>query len=365
MRSARLIVFRCLAFAVLAAAPAAIAVAASPSAGTARPVVEAAHAITAESAAVAERASPSPAEPAQAQKRLSIVCTTGMVTDIVQRVVGENADVRGIIGAGVDPHLYKPTRNDIAALQSADVIFYSGLMLEGKMTDALVRVSRGGKSVYAVTELLDEKFLLEPAEFAGHFDPHVWMDVSAWSRACEAVAKAMGEVDKPNAASYAARAKRFVDELSDLDAYVKKVIASIPEKQRILITAHDAFNYFGRAYGIRVKGIQGISTESEAGLEDINRLVTLIVENDVRAVFVESSVAEKNVRALIEGARARGKNVTVGGTLFSDAMGAAGTYEGTYIGMLDHNATTIARALGGEAPPRGLHGKLTPPQAAP
>ncbi len=286
------------------------------------------------------------------------VCTVGMVTDIVRQVAGEKADVSGIIGEGVDPHLYKPTRNDIAALQSGDIVLYSGLMLEGKMADALVKVASGGKPVAPVTEMIDEKYLLTPKEFQGHFDPHVWMDVAAWSRAVDAVARALGEFDPANRAHYEANAARFQEELAKLDEYVRRVIGSIPEPQRVLITAHDAFNYFGRAYGIEVRGIQGLSTESEAGIEDINRLVDLIVQRDIRAVFVESSVAEKNVRALIEGAGSRGKTVRIGGSLFSDAMGPPGTYEGTYIGMIDHNATVIARALGGEAPERGMQGKL-------
>ena len=287
-----------------------------------------------------------------------ITTTTGMVNDIVREVAGEQAQTRNIIGEGVDPHLYKPTRGDVAALLSADVVFYSGLMLEGKMADTLIKVGRRGKPVYAVTELLDEKDLLEPPEFAGHFDPHVWMDVQAWSRAVEAVALALGEFDPPSADIYRDRARQYRQRLSKLDAYVRRVIGSIPEAQRILITAHDAFNYFGRAYNIEVLGIQGISTESEAGIQDINRLVDYIVQHDVRAVFVETSVADRNVRALIEGARHRGKKVIIGGSLFSDAMGKPGTYEGTYIGMLDRNATTIARALGGQAPERGMQGKL-------
>ncbi len=300
-----------------------------------------------------------PASNGPAHRPYKVVATVGMVADIVRQVAGEHGSVNNIIGEGVDPHLYKPTRNDIATLQSADVVFYSGLLLEGKMADALVQLARRGKPTFAVTELLDEKYLLEPASMQGHYDPHVWMDVSAWSRAVEAVARSLGEYDRANAAAYTSNARRYQSELEALDAYVRKVIASVPERQRVLITAHDAFNYFGRAYHIEVRGIQGISTESEAGLEDINRLVAYIVQRDIQAVFVETSVADKNVRALIEGAAARGKQVRIGGTLFSDAMGAAGTYEGTYVGMLDHNATVIARGLGGEAPPRGMQGKLT------
>lgn len=287
-----------------------------------------------------------------------VVTTVGMITDVVRQVAGDKAEVTGLIGPGVDPHLYKPTRNDVAALQSADVIFYNGLMLEGKMADLLVKVASGGKPVFAVTQKLDEKDLLEPAELEGHYDPHVWMDVAAWSKAVEVVAKALSEFDSGNAATYAANAERYQAELKKLHEYVRQVIGTIPKPQRVLITAHDAFNYFGRAYDIEVRGIQGISTESEAGLEDINRLVDFLVEREIRAVFVETSVAERNIRALVEGAKARGKAITVGGSLFSDAMGAAGTYEGTYIGMIDHNATLIARSLGGAAPSGGLHGRL-------
>jgi manganese/zinc/iron transport system substrate-binding protein len=289
----------------------------------------------------------------------TVVTTVGMVTDIVRQVAGDKATVTGIIGEGVDPHLYKPTRNDVAALMDADVIFYSGLMLEGKMSDTFVKVANSGKPVFQVTKLIDESFLLEPAEFAGHADPHVWMSVPGWMKAVEAVAKSLGEYDPPNAGYYRSNAETCLAELKKLDAYARASIGTIPKATRILITAHDAFNYFGREYGIDVQGIQGISTESEAGLQQINRLVNDIVQKQVRAVFVETSVADKNIRALVDGAAARGAKVTIGGSLYSDAMGAPGTYEGTYVGMIDHNVTTITRALGGNAPERGMQGKLT------
>lgn len=289
---------------------------------------------------------------------LRIVTTTGMVADIVRQVAGDRAEVIGLMGEGVDPHLYKPTRGDVAQIMEADVIFYSGLMLEGRMTDTFAKASRGGTAVYAVADSIEEEGRLEPEAFDGHWDPHVWMDVAGWSKCVEAVGAALAEQDAANAAYYKANVGSYLAQLDKLDAYVKKVVASVPERQRVLITAHDAFNYFGRAYGIEVMGIQGISTESEAGLEDINRLVDFIVENKVGAVFVESSVSDKNVKALIQGAKSRGHAVVIGGELFSDAMGAAGTYEGTYVGMIDHNATAIARALGGEAPKTGFQGKL-------
>jgi len=300
---------------------------------------------------------PTPAAPPSYPYR--VITTCGMVTDIVRHVAGDKGTVEGLMGEGVDPHLYKPTRNDVARILDAHVVFYSGLMLEGRMTDAFVKAARDGRVVHAVTELIDESYLLEPPGMAGHWDPHVWMDVKAWSRAVEAVGKALSEYDPSNTARYTSHVEAYRAQLTALDEYVMGVIASIPSERRVLITAHDAFNYFGRAYGIEVLGIQGISTESEAGLSDINRLVDLIVERGISAVFVESSVSDKNVTALVEGAKSRGHSVTIGGRLFSDAMGRPGTYEGTYIGMIDHNATAIARALGGEAPQRGLNGKLS------
>lgn len=307
---------------------------------------------------------PTPAPtPTSRQYPYTIVTTVGMIRDIARQVADDKATVKGIIGTGVDPHLYRPTRNDVAALMAADVILYSGLLLEGRMVDTLVQMARS-KPVYAVTERLEDSYLLTLPGMAGHHDPHVWMDVSAWMQATLAVAQALGEYDPANRAAYEANAARYLVELEKLHAYSKTAIQSIPERSRVLITAHDAFNYFGRAYGIEVLGIQGISTESEAGLEDIRQLVDQLVSRGVRAVFVESSVPDKNVRALVEGAHARGHEVRVGGELYSDAMGPDGSYEGTYIGMIDHNVTLVARALGGTAPERGLNGRLSPPHTA-
>ncbi|MAY73352.1 MAG: manganese transporter [Phycisphaerae bacterium] len=289
----------------------------------------------------------------------TVVCTVGMITDIVRAVAGERAEVIGLMGTGVDPHLYRPTRSDVQRIVDADVVFYNGLLLEGKMTDSLLRAKGAGKSVYAVTELLDKAYLLAPDGFDGHHDPHVWMDPKAWSRSVEVVRDAMMEIDADGADVYRSNADAYLAQLAELDAYAERVLLSVPEAQRVLVTAHDAFNYFGRRFGYEVVGIQGISTESEAGVRDIERLVDLLVERNVGAVFVESTVSDRNVSALLTGARARGRDVVLGGELFSDAMGDADTYEGTYVGMIDHNVTVIARALGGEAPERGLHGKLS------
>lgn len=283
--------------------------------------------------------------------------TVGMVADIVREVAGDRAKVTNIIGSGVDPHVYSPTRSDVAVLLKSDIIFYSGLLLEGQMTDILAKISLK-RPVYAVTELLSDDYLLRDAQ-TGHHDPHVWMDVQGWSKAVEVVSNAFAEFDPAGAAGYRKNADAYLSRLERLDEYARTAINSIPENQRVLLTAHDAFNYMGRAYGIEVKGIQGISTESEAGLKDINRLVDLLVNRRIPAVFVETSVSDKNVKALIEGAAARGHRVIIGGSLFSDAMGPPGTYEGTYEGMIDHNITVIAMALGGKVPAKGMQDKLS------
>ncbi|MEM6459040.1 MAG: zinc ABC transporter substrate-binding protein [Planctomycetota bacterium] len=301
----------------------------------------------------------SAAGPARAEAGYKVVGTIGMGPAIVAQVAADRAEVEGLVGSGVDPHLYKPTRSDIRTLMSADVIFYNGLLLEGKMADALIRVASSGKKVVPVTERLDESFLLEPEEFDGLFDPHVWMDPTAWVAAVEVVRDSLTEYDPAGEAFYAANAEATIEKIKATDEYAEKVLESVPENSRVLVTAHDAFNYFGKRYGYEVVAIQGLSTESEAGVRDIERLVDLLVERDIKAVFVETTVSDRNIKALIEGAAARGHTVTIGGELFSDAMGPDGTYEGTYLGMVDHNATTIARALGGDASAGGMQGKLS------
>lgn len=297
-------------------------------------------------------------------RAMAIVTTTAMVGDIVRNVAGERAEVRVLMGANVDPHLYRPTRSDVNQLLQADVIFYNGLNLEGKMSDTFVQIARSGRPVYAVTELIDESYLLTPEAFEGHFDPHVWMDPRGWMKATEAVAQVLAEIDAAAADSYRANARRYLAELEALDAYAREAIETIPSAQRVLVTAHDAFNYFARAYGLTVEAIQGISTDSQAGLHRIETLVNLLVERRIGAVFTETSVSDQQIRALIEGAQARGHAVRIGGELFSDAMGQPGTYRGTYIGMIDHNVTTIVRALGGTAPEGGFRAARTSPGAS-
>jgi manganese/zinc/iron transport system substrate-binding protein len=289
----------------------------------------------------------------------NVVATTGMIGDIVQSVAGDRAHVSVIIGPGTDPHTYVPSRQDLAKLMEADILFHNGLYLEGRMSDSLDRLS-ASRPVHAVTALLEPESLLHE-ENGQATDPHVWMDVQLWMLATRAVAKALAEFDPPHAEKYRSNAESFILQLGELDDYARQSFASIPSESRMLITAHDAFRYMARAYEFEVRGIQGISTSSEAGLMDINRLVDLIVERRIPTVFPESTIADRNVRALVEGAGSRGHEVRIGAYLFSDAMGKPGTYEGTYIGMIDHNVTSITRALGGDAPAAGLHGKLAQP----
>lgn len=288
-----------------------------------------------------------------------IVTTIGMVTDIVRQVAGDRANVTGLMNEGVDPHLYQPTRDDVIKLENADVIFYSGLHLEASAMQSVFSAQAGaGKPVFAVTDNISRGYLHSPPEFEGHYDPHVWGDIAAWSLCVDHIARALSAYDPAGEEIYASNAKGYRQDLEELAEYAATSIASIPEEKRVLITAHDAFSYFSCAYQIPVKSAQGISTESEAGVNDVNSLVDLIVARKIQAIFVESSVNQKNMLAIIEGARERGQDVAVGGELYSDAMGRAGTYEGTYIGMMDHNITTIVHALGGNAPERGLNGQL-------
>lgn len=298
------------------------------------------------------------AETGDATGKAKVVTTVAMIGDVVGQVGGDRVQVENLIGEGVDPHLYKPTASDVKKLQAADIVFYNGLMLEGKMTDIFVKIAHTGKPVHAVTDTIREQGNYVMSDSGEHYDPHVWMDVTGWSKAAGDISESLAKYDPANAGAYKERASAYTAELKKLDDYARTSLASIPEKQRVLVTAHDAFNYMARAYGLEVRGIQGISTESEAGLKHINELVDFIVARQIPAVFVESSVPRKSVEALVEGAQSKGHQVRIGGELFSDAMGAAGTYEGTYIGMIDHNVTLITRALGGTAPEKGLNGKL-------
>jgi manganese/zinc/iron transport system substrate-binding protein len=298
--------------------------------------------------------------PAQGQHRAlpRALSTVAMVGDLVRDIGGELIRAETLINEGVDPHLFRPTRADIARLLGADILFANGHRLEGRMGDVLARAATNGKPVVMVAESLPRAQLRANPEYPDAADPHVWMDPVLWSDAAGAIAAALSRLLPESAPVFGANLAALRRRLTALHDYGARVLASIPPRQRLLVTAHDAFGYFAARYGLEVDGIQGLSTESEANLARIEALVRALVERRIPAVFAESSVPDRAVRALIEGAGARGQRVALGGTLFSDSMGKPGTYEGTYHGMLDHNFTTIARALGGEAPARGMLGRL-------
>lgn len=294
---------------------------------------------------------------ARADAPLRIVATTGMIADAARQVGGDLVDVTALMGPGVDPHSYRQTRSDIVALTRADLVLWHGLYLEAQLEGLMLRLSKT-KPVVAVAETLPRDILRVHPKYDGRFDPHVWMVPAMWMLVIDRIEAVLTDARPDVADRLAANAAAHKAEIAQLQAYAEHVLATVPENARVLLTAHDAFGYFGRDFGFDVVGIQGISTESEAGLSRIRDLVDLLVTRDVRAVFVETSVSDRNLRAVIEGAAARGHKVVIGGELFSDAMGPDGSYEGTFIGMLDHNITTITRALGGDAPARGMAGKL-------
>ena len=298
------------------------------------------------------------AVPSVAMDRLNVVATTGMIADAARQVGGDLVDVKGLMGPGVDPHAYRQTRTDIVAMTRADLVLWHGLYLEAQMEDFFTDLS-AKRNVVEVAAGLDTSLLRGHDDYDDKFDPHVWMNPDIWALIVEQVQGALTATQPESADVFAANAQEHLAEIERLSGYAKSALASVPEQSRVLLSAHDAFGYFGEVYGFEVLGIQGISTESEAGLNRISELVDLLVSRDIRAVFVETSVSDRSMRAVIEGAAAKGHKVSIGGELFSDAMGEAGTYEGTYIGMIDHNATVITNALGGDAPLRGLNNKLS------
>ena len=301
---------------------------------------------------------PLPTLAQSARPARSVLATVAMVGDAVRDVSGGRVRAETLIGEGVDPHLFRPTRADIARLLAADAVFANGHRLEGRMGDVLDRVRASGRLVVLMAESLPRAQLRANPDYPDAADPHVWMDPTLWGEAAGAVAEGLGRLVPDAREGFADNLARFRARCARLDEYAREAIGTIPANARVLVTAHDAFGYFGRRYGLEIESIQGISTESEANLAAIEGLVRKLAERRVPAVFAESSVPDRAVRALIEGAGARGQRVALGGNLFSDAMGRPGTYEGTYEGMIDHNVTTITRALGGRVPPRGLNGRL-------
>ena len=284
---------------------------------------------------------------ASTDDKLRVVTTIGMITDITKNVGGKRVAVTGMMGPGVDPHLYKPTPKDVQLLRSAHIIFYNGLHLESKMGDILAKMP-GDTVAVAVTDDVDRSLLLTPPEYEGLYDPHLWFDVKLWMKAVGKVRDTLSESDADNTLLYWSNTERYLAKLTELDAYVKSQVARVPSQQRVLVTAHDAFNYFGKAYGFEVRGLQGISTATEAGIADVQDLTTFIAERRIPAIFVESSVSSRSLEAVKAAVKSKGFDVQIGGELFSDAMGSEGTPEGTYIGMVRHNIDTIVQALIGK-----------------
>ena len=278
-----------------------------------------------------------------------VVATTAMIGDVAREVGGDRVRVTDLMGEGVDPHLYKASPGDVRSLAGADLILYNGLHLEGRLGDVIERMT-SRTSVVRVTEAIPDDRLILIGDASGQFDPHAWFDASLWALVAGRVRDALVAEDPAGRDVVTANAAAYAALLDDLHAYARATLATIPAPNRVMVTAHDAFGYFGEAYGLEVLGIQGISTDSEASLRDINALVDTLVSRRVPAVFIESSVPRKTVDALIEGCKGRGHHVIVGGELFGDAMGPAGTLGGTYVGMMVHNIDLVTRALGGVVP---------------
>jgi manganese/zinc/iron transport system substrate-binding protein len=279
-----------------------------------------------------------------AERRVRVTTTANFITDSVRQIGGERVEVTGLMGPGVDPHLYKASAGDVETLRESDIIFYGGLDLEGRMADLFVQLA-ADRTTVPVLAAAPEDRLLEPAEFEGKFDPHVWFDPALWEFAAREVAKTLRETDPEHAAGYGERLEAFLEEIERVDADCKAMFEEVPERSRVLVTSHDAFNYFGRAYGFDVEAIQGVSTAAEASTADIKRVAGMLADRDVKAVFVESSVPRQTIDAVIAAAAQQGHRVEVGGELFSDAAGEEGTPEGTYPGMLRHNCEMIAGGL--------------------
>lgn len=276
--------------------------------------------------------------------RIKIVATTGMVADLARNIGGDRVEVIGLMGPGVDPHYYKASQGDLARITDADIVLFNGLFLEGKMEAIFAKMARS-KKVVAVAGGIDEKNLRRPPEFLGHFDPHIWFDVSLWMQTVAVAVASLSELDPEGVEVYRRNGEQYRARLDALHQWVIEQVGQIPEQQRVLITAHDAFGYFGLAYGFEVVGLQGISTVAEYGVNDVTQLVDRIVERQVKAIFVESSVPARSIEAVRQGCLNRGFEVVIGGTLYSDAMGGAGSGADSYVGMVESNVNTIVGAL--------------------
>ena len=277
--------------------------------------------------------------------RLNVVTTTTMITDLVKNVGGDMIEVQGLMGAGVDPHLYKASAGDVTKLSRADIIFYNGLHLEGKLVEVFEKMGSATKTQVALGERLDKTTLIGADYFASNYDPHVWFNIQYFKQFVGAVVEVLSTNDPKNSDRYAANANAYLKQLDALESEIKGVIETLPKEKRILVTAHDAFNYFGKIYDFNVVGLQGLSTATEAGVKDVQRLSQFIIDNNVKAIFIESSVPRRTIEALEAAVKAKDHQVVIGGSLYSDALGDAGTEEGTYVGMFRYNVHTIVNSL--------------------
>lgn len=284
-------------------------------------------------------------EPKNRTGKLNIVTTTTMITDLVKNIGGDYINLEGLMGSGVDPHLYKASEGDVTKLVNADIIFYNGLHLEGKLVDVFEKMEKQGKKPIALADGLDKKRLIGSEYFASNYDPHVWFDIDFFKDFAKKVTETLAENDPNNAAVYIENEKKYLAELDNLKKDVQEVVDALPRKKRVLVTAHDAFNYFGEAHDFKVIGLQGLSTATEAGVQDVQKLAAFIIDQKIKAIFIESSVPKRTIEALQEAVKSKGHDVKIGGTLYSDALGNAGSAEGTYIGMYRYNIKTIVSAL--------------------
>ncbi|WP_431133274.1 metal ABC transporter solute-binding protein, Zn/Mn family [Psychroserpens mesophilus] len=277
--------------------------------------------------------------------KLNVVTTTTMITDLVKNIGGEYINIQGLMGSGVDPHLYKASEGDVTKLVNADVIFYNGLHLEGKLVEVFEKMGSQTKTPIALGEELDKNTLIGSDYFASNYDPHVWFDINYFKLFAQKVTQVLSEKDPEHTDSYKTNETNYINKLDVLQSKLKGIIETLPKDKRILVTAHDAFNYFGKAYDFEVVGLQGLSTATEAGVQDVQKLSAFIIEKNIKAIFVESSVPKRTIEALKAAVTSKGHDVSIGGTLYSDALGTSGTAEGTYIGMFEYNVNTIVNAL--------------------
>ncbi|WP_027075480.1 metal ABC transporter solute-binding protein, Zn/Mn family [Maribacter antarcticus] len=276
--------------------------------------------------------------------KLNIVTTTSMITDLVRNIGRDSVNVQGLMGTGVDPHLYKASEGDVSKLTNADVVFYSGLHLEGKLVDVFEKMGRNTNTI-ALAEVLDKNKLIGSEYFASSFDPHIWFNIEYWKQLTIYLTSELSRLDPNNSAFFEKNKSFYLEQLDALEEEILKTIATLPDEKKVLVTAHDAFNYFGEAYGFEVVGLQGLSTATEAGVQDVQNLAKLIIDKKVRAIFVETSVPKRTIEALKQAVLSKGFEVEIGGTLYSDALGNTGTDEGTYLGMFRYNVDTIVEAL--------------------